>query len=168
MPASPEALFAYLDALGLPHHTVEHAATFTVQEGRTLKGQIPGAHTKNLFMKDKDGTLILIAAHADSELKLNKLHRQLGTRRLSFGTAELMEEVLGVTPGSVTGFALMNDTEGRVRFIMEAALEAYDEISFHPLTNTATTRMKLSDFKRFVEATGHTITLVDFAALTAE
>ena len=168
MPASPETLFAYLDALGLPHQTVEHAATFTVQEGRELKGKIPGAHTKNLFMKDKDGTLILIAAHADSELKLNRLHRQLGTRRLSFGNADLMEEVLGVTPGSVTGFALMNDKARRVRFVMEVALDAYDEISFHPLTNTATTRMKLTDFKRFVEETGHTITMVNFAALAAD
>lgn len=167
MPASPESLFAYLDDLNIRHHTVQHAATFTVEEGRALKAQIPGAHTKNLFMTDKDGALVLVSAHADSQLKLNRLHRQIGTRRLSFGDAALMEATLGVTPGSVTAFALMNDTGQRVRFIFDAALETYSEINFHPLQNTATTRLSLADFKRFVEATGHTLTRVDFEALNA-
>lgn len=165
MTASPERLFAYLDTLAIGHTTVEHEATFTVEEGRELKASLPGGHTKNLFMKDKDGVIVLISAHAESKLKLNQLHKLIGTRRLSFASGELMEEVLGVVPGSVTGFALMNDTEGRVRFIMDAALEAYDVINFHPLVNTATTRITLADFERFVGATGHDLTVVDFSQL---
>ena len=165
MPASPDDLFAYLDQLGLAHDTRWHEATFTVEEGRELKETMPGGHTKNLFMKDKDGVIVLVSAHADSELKLNQLHKLIGTRRLSFASRELMEELLGVTPGSVTAFALMNDKAGKVRFIADAALMAYDTLNFHPLVNTGTTAISNSDFRRFVEATGHDLTVVDFAAL---
>lgn len=165
MPASPDDLFAYLDQLGLGHDTRWHEATFTVEEGRELKETMPGGHTKNLFMKDKDGVIVLVSAHADSELKLNQLHKLIGTRRLSFASGELMEELLGVTPGSVTAFALMNDKAGKVRFIADAALMAYDTLNFHPLVNTGTTAISNSDFRRFVEATGHDLTVVDFAAL---
>lgn len=165
MPASPDDLFAYLDQLGLAHDTRWHEATFTVEEGRELKETMPGGHTKNLFMKDKDGVIVLVSAHAESELKLNQLHKLIGTRRLSFASGELMEELLGVTPGSVTAFALMNDKAGKVRFIADAALMAYDTLNFHPLVNTGTTAISNSDFRRFVEATGHDLTVVDFAAL---
>ena len=165
MPASPDDLFAYLDQLGLAHETRWHEATFTVEEGRELKETMPGGHTKNLFMKDKDGTIVLISAHADSELKLNQLHKLIGTRRLSFASGELMEELLGVTPGSVTGFALVNDKDQKVRFIVDAALMAFETLNFHPLVNTGTTAISRDDFRRFVEATGHDLTVVDFAAL---
>ena len=165
MTASPEHLFEFLDELAVAYETVHHEATFTVEEGRSLKKTMPGGHTKNLFMKDKDGVIVLISAHAESVIKLNQLHKFIGTRRLSFASAELMEEVLGVVPGSVTGFALMNDKAGRVRFILDAALEAYDEVNFHPLVNTATTRISLSDFKKFVAATGHKLTVLNFEAL---
>ena len=165
MIASPGQLFKYLDRLSIHHDTIEHEATFTVAEGRDLKAEIPGAHTKNLFMKDKSGALVLISAHADNQLKLNALHKRIGTRRLSFASAVLMQEVLGVTPGSVTGFALVNDTEGRVRFILDSTLMAFEEVNFHPLVNTATTRVSLTDFKRFVAATGHELTVVDFSTL---
>jgi Ala-tRNA(Pro) deacylase len=166
MPASPSDLFEYLDRLGIAHKTVEHEATFTVEEGRDLKATMPGGHSKNLFMKDKDGTIVLISAWADSPLKLNQLHKLIGTRRLSFASGELMEEVLGVTPGSVTAFALMNDTKGRVRFIADAALMAFETVNFHPLVNTATTAISSDGLRGFVEATGHTLTEIDFTTLT--
>ncbi len=165
MPASPTDLFAYLDQLEIAHTTVEHPATFTVEEGRHLKASMPGGHTKNLFMKDKDGTIVLISAWADSQLKLNQLHKLIGTRRLSFASAELMVDCLGVEPGSVTAFALMNDKDQRVRFIADAALMGFDTVNFHPLVNTATTAISREDFRRFVEATGHSLTEVDFSGL---
>ena len=165
MPASPADLFAYLDDLDIAHSTVEHAATFTVEEGRHLKASMPGGHTKNLFMKDKDGTIVLISAWADSQLKLNQLHKLIGTRRLSFASADLMVDCLGVEPGSVTAFALMNDRVQRVRFIADAALMGFDTVNFHPLVNTATTAISREDFRRFVEATGHALTEVDFSDL---
>lgn len=165
MPASPADLFAYLDELDIAHSTVEHPATFTVEEGRHLKASMPGGHTKNLFMKDKDGTIVLISAWADSQLKLNQLHKLIGTRRLSFASADLMVDCLGVEPGSVTAFALMNDQDQRVRFIVDAALMGFDTVNFHPLTNTATTAISREDFRHFVEATGHSLTEVNFSGL---
>jgi Ala-tRNA(Pro) deacylase len=165
MPASPSDLFAYLDDLGIDHKTVDHPATFTVEEGRHLKAAMPGGHTKNLFMKDKDGVIVLISAWADSQLKLNQLHKKIGTRRLSFASADLMVECLGVEPGSVTAFALLNDTSHRVKFIADAALMGFDTVNFHPLVNTATTAISREGFHRFVEATGHSLTVVDFSDL---
>ena len=165
MPASPHDLFAFLDELGIPHETVEHEATFTVAEGRDLKNTMPGGHSKNLFMKDKAGTLVLISAWADNALKLNALHRRIGTRRLSFTDGDLLIEVLGVPPGSVTPFALMNDEQARVRFLVDAALVAFERINFHPLVNTATTGIRSADLRRFVEATGHSYEVVDFSDL---
>ena len=165
MPASPTDLFAFLDDLGIAHTTVQHPATFTVEEGRHLKEAMPGGHSKNLFMKDKDGTIVLISAWADSPLKLNQLHKQIGTRRLSFASGELMEDVLGVSPGSVTAFALMNDTARQVRFIVDTALIAFPVVNFHPLVNTATTAISADDLRRFVAATGHDLTEIDFSEL---
>ncbi|MEO0882602.1 MAG: prolyl-tRNA synthetase associated domain-containing protein [Pseudomonadota bacterium] len=165
MLSSPDDLFAYLDQLGIVYETTWHEALFTVDDGKELKADMPGAHTKNLFMTDKDGTIVLISALAENQLKLNQLHKRIGTRRLSFAKPDLMAEVLGVTPGSVTGFALANDTDGRVKFVLDAALEAFDEVNFHPLSNTGTTRVKLADFKRFVIETGHDFEVVDFNAL---
>ncbi|KCZ51157.1 prolyl-tRNA synthetase associated domain-containing protein [Hyphomonas pacifica] len=165
MTASPDDLFAYLDELGIAHSTHWHEPTFTVEEGRDLKARLPGGHTKNLFLKDKDGTLVLIAAEAHSQLKLNQLHKLIGTKRLSFGPAELMQEVLGVQPGSVTAFALMNDRAGRVHFLVDAALTEHEPVNFHPMTNTGTTAISRADFRKFVEATGHDFVIVDFTQL---
>ena len=165
MTASPDTLFARLDALGIAHATHRHAPVFTVDEGRDLKASMPGGHTKNLFLKDKDGAYVLISAEAHTQIRLNQLHRHIGTKRLSFGSPEDLLARLGVTPGSVTAFALINDTAGQVRFIVDAALLACDPVNFHPLTNTATTAISRADFRRFVEATGHDFESVDFSQL---
>ena len=165
MPATPEDLFAALDRLGIAHETVTHPATFTVEEGRHLKASMPGGHSKNLFMKDKDGTLVLISAWAESQLRLNQLHKKIGTRRLSFGSADLMQDCLGVVPGSVTAFGLINDTQTRVKFIVDVALMRFDTLNFHPLVNTATTAISRDGLRRFVAATDHALTEVDFSSL---
>lgn len=165
MPASPDDLFAYLDQLGIAHATTWHEAMFTVEQSSALKADMPGAHTKNLFLKAADGDLVLIAAEAHNQLKLNQLHRKIGTKRLSFGAAELMTEVLGVTPGSVTAFTLMNDRPPRVRFLVDAVLAGSGIVNFHPLTNTGTTAISQADFRRFVDATGHSFEIVDFSEL---
>ncbi|MEL7481097.1 MAG: prolyl-tRNA synthetase associated domain-containing protein [Pseudomonadota bacterium] len=165
MLASPEDLFAYLDRLGIAHETHWHEPVFRVEDGRDLKAALPGGHTKNLFLADKDGALVLISAWADSRIPLNRLHKPLGTRRLSFAPAEMMTSVLGVTPGSVTAFALANDTENKVRFVLDAALKRFEMVNFHPLQNHATTRITLADLQRFLTATGHDMTEIDFAGI---
>lgn len=167
VPDEAKPLFAYLDALGLAHKTHWHEALFTVDQSAALKAAMPGAHTKNLFLKDKDGALILIAAEAHADLKLNQLHKLIGCKRLSFGTPELMQSVLGVMPGSVTALALMNDSARRVRFLVDQTLAEAAIVNFHPLINTGTTALSQADFRRFVDATGHRFEIIDFTRLDA-
>ncbi|ALK09778.1 prolyl-tRNA synthetase associated domain-containing protein [Blastochloris viridis] len=156
MPLAPDDLFALLDRFGIPSSTVRHRAVFTVAESQDVCAGIPGAHTKNLFLKDKRGRLFLVTAGQGAVLDLKHLHHDLGASgRLSFGAAELLWEVLGVTPGSVTTLAAANDEAGRVTVVLEAGLMAAEEISLHPLVNTMTTTLRRDDLVRFLEAVGH-------------
>ncbi|MBV1695014.1 MAG: prolyl-tRNA synthetase associated domain-containing protein [Hyphomicrobiales bacterium] len=164
MPATRSDLFQRLDALGIKTQTVEHEAVFTVAESDRLHREIPGGHTKNLFLKDAKGRLWLIVAESHTEVDLKTIHRSLGAARFSFGNADLLMEVLGVTPGSVTALALVNDTAGRVSVVVDEALMRYETINCHPLVNTATTAIGRDDLLKFMRATGHEPTI---ARLTA-
>jgi Ala-tRNA(Pro) deacylase len=156
MPATPDDLFAYLDTLGIAHQTVTHPAVFTVEEARELRGAIAGGHTKNLFLRDKKGAAYLLVAPEDAAIELRSLHRLLGAAgRFSFGSAALMQVVLGVLPGSVTPFAAINDKERRVSVVLDAALMSHEALNFHPLVNTATTTISREGLLRFLAATGH-------------
>jgi Ala-tRNA(Pro) deacylase len=156
MPATPDELFAYLDTLGIVHQTVTHPAVFTIEEARDLRGAITGGHTKNLFLRDKKGVPYLVVAPEYAAIELRALHRLLGASgRFSFGSAELMHEVLGVPPGSVTPFAAINDKDHRVTIILDAALMTHGMLNFHPLVNTATTTISRDGLLKFLAATGH-------------
>jgi Ala-tRNA(Pro) deacylase len=155
MAYSPADLFDYLDRLGISHSTISHPPLFTVEESRTLRGQIPGAHTKNLFLKAKTGELFLIVARESAEIALKQLHRRFAVGRFSFGSAELMGTVLGVTPGAVTPFAAINDSERRVTVVLDSELMQDALLNFHPLDNTSTTAIARDDLVRFLDATGH-------------
>jgi Ala-tRNA(Pro) deacylase len=156
MPATPEDLFRFLDGLGIVHRTVRHSPLFTVEESRTLRGEIPGGHTKNLFLKDKKDALYFVVALEDAAIELKGLHRALGaTGRFSFATAEVMRTVLGVEPGAVTPFAAINDGERRVSVVLDAAMMGHTTLNYHPLVNTMTTSIGRGDLIKFLEATGH-------------
>jgi Ala-tRNA(Pro) deacylase len=156
MPASPDELFAYLDGLGIAHKTVRHPPLFTVEESQALRGKIPGAHTKNLFLRDKKGTAFLVVALEDAAIELRSLHRLLGASgRFSFGSADLMRELIGVEPGSVTPFAVINDKLLRVTVVLDAAMMEHPVLNFHPLANTGTTTISREGLLQFLEATGH-------------
>jgi Ala-tRNA(Pro) deacylase len=159
-------LLAVLDTLGVAHATTEHAAVFRVGEGDEVKRAIPGAHTKNLFLKDAKGQLWLISAEDRTAIDLKRLPPVIGSAKLSFGNEALMGEALGVTPGSVTALALINDTQHRVRFVLDAALAKASQVNFHPLTNTATTTLSQAGFRRFLAAAGVEPLIVDFATLS--
>lgn len=158
-------LEAFFDREGIGHTTYDHPAVFRVGEGEEIKAAIPGAHTKNLFLKDAKDQLWLISARDTTQIDLKRLHPVIGAARLSFGNAALMEETLGVTPGSVTAFALVNDKDRRVRFVLDGALAQADQVNFHPLTNTATSGVSAQGFRKFLAAVGVTPLVVDFAAM---
>ncbi|ODT64179.1 MAG: DNA-binding protein [Phenylobacterium sp. SCN 69-14] len=158
-------LIAFFDAHAIAHETTDHPAVFGVGEGEGIKGGIPGAHTKNLFLKDAKGRLWLISAQDDTAIDLKRLHTVIGSARLSFGPAELMEQTLGVTPGSVTAFGLVNDVERRLTFVLDQRLAQAERVNFHPLTNTATTGVSREGFAAFLAALGVTPIVVDFAAM---
>ncbi len=164
-PAAP--LHALLDQLGVAYTTTRHRPVFTVEDGADIKAALPGGHTKNLFLKDKKGALFLVCALGETRIALNALANAIGAARPSFGSTELMSDVLGVTPGSVTIFALMNDRARRVRLVLDAALLAHDPLNFHPLTNTATTAISPAGLARFLAHTGHAPTHVTFDAAGA-
>lgn len=146
---------ARLDALGIETKTVRHPAVFTVEENKALRGALAGAHTKNLFLKDKKGVLWLVCALEDRAIDLKALRARIGSAALSFASADTLRAALGVEPGSVTPFAVINDEQNQVRVILDAALMAFTTLNVHPLVNTATTAVAVSDLLRFLRACGH-------------
>lgn len=154
MPARPEDLFDHLTALGVPYTTHRHAAVFTVAEAKALRGELPGAHAKNLFLKDKKGALWLIVALEDRVIDLKALRHVIGAAPMSFASADTLRRVLGVEPGSATPFALINDAERLVTPVLDAEMMAQPVLNFHPLVNTATTAIGAAGLLAFVRSCG--------------
>ena len=156
MPKTEAELNEFLADLGIAVSTVRHPPLFTVADSQSLRGEIPGGHTKNLFLKDKKDNYFLVTVGEDAVVDLKQIHHLIGAAgRVSFGRPEMLMELLGVTPGAVTVFGLINDTEGKVKIVLDQALMSHDVINGHPLTNEATTSIAAPDLVRFVEATGH-------------
>ncbi len=162
-----DRLLDWMAANGVAQTTHDHPAVFRVDEGHELKAAMPGAHTKNLFLKDKKGRLWLISAQQDTVIDLKRAPKTIGSDRLSFGNEGLLYETLGLTPGSVTALGLINDPEQRVTFILDKALWDADVVNFHPLTNTATTALAQAEFRRFLTLVGREPVVVDFDRLDA-
>ncbi len=155
MPATRDDLLARFTALGIDTQTRDHAPVYTVEEAQALRGEIPGGHCKNLFLKDDKGSLWLIVCLEEAQVDLKAAPAKIGSRRLSFGKPELLKEVLGVEPGSVTPFGLINDTEKRVNVVLDAAMMAHDLLNYHPLENSATTTIRAEDLVAFIRSCGH-------------
>jgi len=152
---TPQALLARLDAAGIAHRTVEHPPVFTVEEAKALRGTLPGAHIKNLFLRNKKEEMWLVVALEDRAIDLKGLGERLGAGRLSFGSPDRLARYLGVTPGSVTPLALLNDAAGAVRLAMDRGLADADPVNAHPLINSMTTALAMRDLLRLLEDTGH-------------
>jgi Ala-tRNA(Pro) deacylase len=162
---SPQQLFARLAELGLAHNTVEHEPVFTVEQAKAHRGTLPGHHIKNLFLRNKKEEMWLVVALEDRVIDLKRLGDMLGAGRLSFGSPDRLRKYLGVEPGSVTPFAVINDSGHEVTLVLDRGLQADDgPINAHPLTNAMTSAISLADLLRFFEATGHAPRWLDFAA----
>ena len=164
MAATPEDLMARLDELGIATETHRHPPLFTVEESKALRGALPGGHCKSLFLKDKKGALFLVVTLEDRAVDLKWLRGRLGAKTLSFGRPELLMELLGVIPGAVTPFAVINDTQGRVTVYLDHAMLECSPLNYHPLTNEATTAISPGDLTTFLEACGHAPRVIDFDA----
>ncbi len=159
-PATTDDLLAMLDGLGIATQTHSHAPVFTVEESKALRGELPGGHCKNLFLKDKKGALWLVVCSEDRRIDMKNLRHLIGAGHLSFGKPDLLMRVLGVTPGSVTPFALINDGQVRVNVVLDEEMMTADLLNYHPLTNGMTTAIRPADLLAFIGACGHAPELV--------
>jgi Ala-tRNA(Pro) deacylase len=155
IPATPEELFRHLTDLGIDVNTVRHAPVFTVEEAKAARGELTGGHSKNLFLRNKKGRMWLVVAEESKAIDLKELGACIDAGRLSFGSPERLMRHLGVIPGAVTPFAVMNDPDGLVRVVLDRGLLDYDVLSFHPLDNTKTTTIRTDDLLRFLDAVDH-------------
>jgi Ala-tRNA(Pro) deacylase len=167
-PLTPEELFVRLTALGIAHQTYSHPPVFTVAEAKELRGTLPGGHCKSLFLKGKKGGFWLVVVLEERRVDLKKLALRLAAPRFSFGGAADLYTVLGVRPGSVTPFALINDAEHSVTPVLDAAMLDQDPLNYHPLTNDRTTAIAPPDLLRFIAACGHVPRIVDLAGFERE
>ena len=157
-------LLARLDALGIATRTVEHPPVFTVEEARRHRGDLPGTHTKSLFLRDKKDAMWMVVCVESRALDLKDLARRLGARHLSFGSPERLLRYLGVIPGAVSPFAVVNDTGRAVQVVLDREVLARDPVNLHPLDNAKTTAIAGADLLRFLEAEGHAPRIMDFAS----
>jgi Ala-tRNA(Pro) deacylase len=155
MSASREELMERFQKLGLQTRTVDHLPVFTVEEAKKVHADMPGGHCKNLFCKDEKGALWLIVALEDAVINLKSAPAKIGSKRLTFGKPELLMAVLGVEPGSVTPFGLINDTSQQTNVILDEAMMRLPLLNYHPLKNDATTALSATDLLRFIESCGH-------------
>jgi Ala-tRNA(Pro) deacylase len=160
-PARPDDLFARLEALGIRTHTVEHPPVFTVEEAKALRGHLPGGHIKNLFLRNKKGEMWLVVAEEDRAVDLKSLGERLGAGRLSFGSPDRLMTHLGVVPGAVTPFAVINDRDKQVRVAIDKGLLAHSPVHCHPLANDRTTAIEPADLLAFIRACGHEPMILD-------
>ncbi|WP_173933868.1 YbaK/EbsC family protein [Chelativorans sp. Marseille-P2723] len=156
LPNTPEKLMHYLARLNIEVTTFTHPPLFTVEESRSLRGMIPGAHTKNLFLKDRKGRYFLVTVEEDATVDLKTIHQTIGASgRVSFGRPDELMNLLGVAPGAVTVFGAVNDVAGKVTVVLDEFLVSQEIINAHPLHNEATVSIRNADLLRFLEATGH-------------
>ena len=155
MENTKENLFEHLSHLGIKTETIEHPPAYTVEDAKASRGELSGAYSKNLFLKDKKAQLWLVVCLEDRNLNMKDLKDQIGSAHLSFGKPDLLMEVLGVAPGSVSPFSLINDSELRVRLVLDKEMMAFDYLNFHPLENTSTTQISRGDLLKFIKSCGH-------------
>jgi Ala-tRNA(Pro) deacylase len=158
---TPDDLFELLRDLGVSASTVTHVAVFTVDQARRVRGELPGGHSKNLFLRTKKGAMWLVVAREDRSIDLKALAERLGSDRLSFGSPERLMGALGVIPGAVTPFAMINDPEGLVQVVLDRGLLELDPLNFHPLDNTMTTAISSEDLLKFLDAVNHRPLVLD-------
>ena len=160
-PATPDDLFRRLDELGIAFANYRHPPVFTVEEAHAARGDLPGSHTKNLFVRDKKEHMWLLVCEQDTEVRLREVEGIIGSKRLSFGSPTRLMHYLGVIPGAVNPFAIMNDHQRAVQVVLHRAILEQEPLNFHPLDNAMTTAVSADGFLRFLEAEDHPPLTID-------
>ena len=163
--AGQTELYALFDSHQIAYTHNTHPPLHTVEESKELRGDLPGAHVKNMFLKDKKDRLWLVTCLEHRKIRIRDLEKQVGSAKASFGKPELLWDALGIRPGAVSPFGLINDPGHRVRPILDQQMLDVDPINAHPLHNEATTTLSAADFRRFFAITGHDPLIIDFDAL---
>lgn len=161
LPTSPEQLLQRLESLGIPFRIYHHEPVFTVAESSRIERDWPGVHCRNLFVRDKKEAMYLVVAANETRIDMKKLADVIGSGRLSFGSAERLWTYLGVRPGSVCPYAIINDTGNAVTVILDAHMMAGEIVNYHPLVNTMTIGVKPADLVKFIRSCGHEPRIVD-------
>ncbi|MCK5284858.1 MAG: prolyl-tRNA synthetase associated domain-containing protein [Alphaproteobacteria bacterium] len=161
LPTSPDILLKTLDMLDIDYRIYKHEPIFTVEEGIHLKAEIPGVHCRNLFLRDKKKKMFLVVAANETKINLKTLPDLIGSARLSFGSTERLWMYLGIRPGSVCPFCVMNDKEHAVQVILDASMMKADIVNYHPLDNAQTISLTPDNMLKFFTHTGHKPQIID-------
>ncbi len=163
MPTSPEALMTRLESLGISYDLHHHKAVFTVAESETVDSEIPGTHCRNLFLRDRKKKNYLLVLQNTTEVDIKKLPAVIESAPLSFGSADRLWQFLGVRPGSVCPFSIINDTENQVKVMLDKSMMETEVVNYHPLLNTMTVAVTPKDLIKFIEDCGHEAHIVDLS-----
>src|SRR5262245_40180832 len=164
MPLTSDELLARLDSLGIRYKNHTHPPLFTVEDAKALRGDLPGGHVKNLFLRDKRQRFWLLTTLEDSRLDLKAMAARLEAGRFTFANEAQLMAHLGITPGAVSPLAAVNDTAQAVTVVLDKALLAVDPLNLHPLRNDRTTTMSGADLITFLKSCGHAPQVMDFPA----
>ncbi|MCZ4281129.1 prolyl-tRNA synthetase associated domain-containing protein [Kiloniella laminariae] len=164
-PLTPQQLLQKLQDLGIQAETKTHAPVFTVEESKALRGDLPGAHTKNLFLRNKKGQMWLLVCLEDRKIDIKTLGKALDAGKLSFGSSDRLMEFLGVEPGSVSAFAAINDRNTEVKVVLDQQMMQQSPINCHPLINSMTTALSPENLVLFLESINHSPELLDMDKL---
>jgi len=167
MPVDTQYLLNRLEQLGFKTNTVEHPPLRTVEESKQLRGELPGAHVKNLFLKDKFKRFWLVVAQEDTSINLKQLASILGAGKFSFASAAELYEYLGITPGAVSPLALINDCEKKVALVLDQRMMSTSPLNFHPLRNDMTIAISTTDFLEFLKDVEHAPQVINIAQQAA-
>ena len=155
LPTPPERLMATLTSMDISFTTHTHPPLRTVEDAKAFRGDLQGAHIKNLYLRDRKKRNFLLVAEEDKAIDLKALPGLIGSDRLSFGSADRLFEMLGVRPGAVSPFTLINDPNHKVRLVLDANLVDQSCLFAHPLVNDMTLGISGADLMRFFTHTGH-------------
>lgn len=165
LPTTPEQLLARFDAVGVSYDLHHHEAVYTVAESQKLDRDISGIHCRNLFLRDKKKKNYLLVLQNETQVDMKKLPPVIGSDRLSFGSADRLWQFLGVRPGSVCPFSIMNDAEKEVKILLDKSMMEGKIVNYHPLLNTMTVSLSPSDLLKFIEHCGHEPHIVDLSSV---